>query len=78
MIYHIGALRKKAYAAELRKSETINGRLRSAFSAVYPNGHLQERSVNIVTFLNKYGSHFVDWVYDAIDLDDRGHRVINL
>ena len=78
MIYHIGALRKKAYAAELRKSETINGRLRSAFSAVYPNGHLQERSVNIVTFLNKYGSHFVDWVHDAIDLDDRGHRVISL
>ncbi len=78
MIYHIAALRKKAYAAELRKSETINGRLRSAFSAVYPNGHLQERSVNIVTYLNNYGSHFVDWVYEAIDLDDRGHRVINL
>lgn len=78
MIYHIGALRKKAYAAELRKSETINGRLRAAFSGVYPNGQLQERSVNISTYLNKYGSHFVDWIYDAIDLDDRGHRVIDL
>ena len=31
MIYHIAALRKKAYAAELRKSETINGRLQVCF-----------------------------------------------
>ncbi|MBK7934636.1 MAG: bacillithiol biosynthesis cysteine-adding enzyme BshC [Acidobacteria bacterium] len=78
MIYHIDALRKKAYRAELRKSEMINGRIAAAFSSIYPNGHLQERSINIVTYLNKYGPNFVDWLYDSIDLDDRGHRLIHL
>ncbi|MGB5013754.1 MAG: bacillithiol biosynthesis BshC, partial [Pyrinomonadaceae bacterium] len=78
MIYHIDALRKKAYRAELRKSEMINGRIGAAFSSIYPNGHLQERSINIVTYLNKYGPNFVDWLYDSIDLDDRGHRLIHL
>ncbi len=78
MIYHIDALRKKAFRAELRKSELINGRIAAAFSSIYPNGHLQERSINIVTYLNKYGTNFVDWLYDSIDLDDRGHRLIHL
>lgn len=78
MIYHIGAMRKKAYRAELRKSETINARVSAAFSSVYPHGHLQERSINVVTFLNKYGANFIDWLYQSINLDDRGHRLIHL
>ncbi len=78
MIYHIGAMRKKAYRAELRKSETINARISAAFSTLYPEGHLQERSINVVTYLNKYGANFIDWLYQSIDLDDRGHRLIHL
>ena len=39
---------------------------------------LQERVLNVHSFLNKYGPHFVDWIYNAIDLDDKGHRVIRL
>lgn len=78
MIYHIQALRKKAFRAELQKNETINARVSAAFSSLYPNGHLQERGINVVTFLNKYGPNFVEWLYNAIDLDDRGHRLIHL
>lgn len=78
MIYHIQALRKKAFRAELQKNETINARVSAAFSSLYPNGHLQERGINFVTFLNKYGPNFVEWLYDSIDLDDRGHRLIHL
>lgn len=78
MIYHIGALRRKAYLAELRKSDTLNNRISAAFAALYPNGHLQERSINVTTYLNKYGPNFIDWLYEAIDLDDRGHRLIYL
>lgn len=78
MLYHIEALRKKAFRAELRKNESINSRVSAAFSSIYPNGHLQERSINVLTFLNKYGPNFVEWLYNAIDLDDRGHRLIHI
>lgn len=78
IIYHVGAMRKKAYLAQLRKSETLNKRISAAFAELYPNGHLQERTVNVMTYLNKYGANFIDWIYDAIDLDDRGHRLIYL
>ena len=78
MLFHIAALRKKTYLAELRKNESIHNRVESLFYSLYPNGHLQERSININTFLNKYGEHFIDWLYESIDLDDHGHRLIYL
>jgi len=28
--------------------------------------------------LNSYGPNFVGWIYDSINLDDRGHRVVHL
>ena len=76
IIYHIAALKKKAYRAQLRRAENVDRQIRSAFNALLPNGQLQERVLNVHSFLNKYGPNFIDWLYDAVDLDDRGHRVI--
>jgi bacillithiol synthase len=76
IVYHIAALRKKAFHATLKKHSTTEARLNAAFAALRPKGGLQERSVNVVTFLNKYGERFVDLLYESIDLDDRGHRVL--
>ena len=52
------------------------GYIKAAFNALLPNGQLQERVINIHSFLNKYGPNFIDWLYEAVDLDDDGHRVI--
>ena len=78
IIYHIGALRKKFYYSQARKDEVVHRRIETLFTALLPNKHLQERAVNVTAFLNLYGPYFIDWVYDAIDLDDRGHRLIYL
>jgi bacillithiol biosynthesis cysteine-adding enzyme BshC len=78
IVYHIGALRKKFYYSQARKDEVVHRRIETLFSALLPNKALQERAVNITAFLNLYGPYFIDWVYDAIDLDDRGHRLIYL
>jgi uncharacterized protein YllA (UPF0747 family) len=63
---------------QLRKDETINQRVESLFSSLMPHGALQERSINVGYFINRYGANFVEWVYQASDLDDRGHRVLYL
>ena len=78
IIYHIAALQKKFRRFEINKDETVRRRIESLFVSVFPNGGLQERTLNVAYFLNQYGPHFVDWMYRATDLDDRSHRVIYL
>jgi bacillithiol biosynthesis cysteine-adding enzyme BshC len=76
IVYHIAALRDKFRRFEIQKDATIDRRINSLFNSLLPGGGLQERSLNVTYFLNNYGPRFVDWMYNAIDLDDRGHRVV--
>jgi uncharacterized protein YllA (UPF0747 family) len=78
ILYHIGALRTKFHYAQLLKDETIRRRIENAFTALLPHNALQERTLNVAAFLNSHGFNFIDWIYDAIDLDDKAHRVIYL
>lgn len=78
ILYHIAALRNKFRHVQLRKDETINRQFENLFASLMPNGALQERSINVAYFLNRYGINFIDWIYQASDLDDKGHRVIYL
>ena len=78
IIYHIAALRKKSHSAAVTKNQIVLRQLDTLFTALLPGGHLQERTLNVLGFLNAHGLYFIDWIYDAVDLEDRGHRVINL
>lgn len=78
IIYHIEALRKKYQFRRAERDETIKRQITSAFTALLPHGHLQERTLNITSFLDRFGPNFIDLVYDSIDLDDKGHRIIYL
>ena len=78
ILYHLAALRNKFHHVQVSKDETIHRRIESMFASLLPNGALQERSINVGHFINRYGTNFVDWVYQAADLDDRGHRLIYL
>lgn len=76
--YHIGALRKKFHRAQALQDETVNRQINNLFTALLPHKHLQERSLNVLTLLDRFGTDAIDWIYDSLDLDDRGHRVIHL
>lgn len=76
--FHIAALRHKFHNAQVRKDSVIQHQLEGLFAAMLPNRHLQERSLNITYFINRYGSQFVDWIYAAMDLDDKDHRLLYL
>jgi len=78
ILYHIAVLRQKFHTVRIEKDEIVNRQIRSVFSALLPNGHLQERTLNVTSFLDRYGVYFIDWVYDSIDLDDKEHRLIFL
>lgn len=76
VLYHLSALRKKSHFAKTEKNEIVQRRIGVLLAALLPNMHLQERTLNVAGFLNAYGSDFLDWIYEAIDLDDKGHRII--
>lgn len=78
IIYHIGAMRNKFRHAQIRRDADIERQLETMFAALLPHKHLQERTLNVTYFLNRYGLNFIDWLYDAIDLDDKSHRIIYL
>ena len=78
ILYHLAVLRRKTVLAQIRTDETAERQLRTLFNALFPNGELQERVLNVNSFLNKYGPHFIDWIYGAIDLNNKDHQVIFL
>lgn len=78
IMYHIAAIERKSLLAAARGDEDLHRRIRALFASLLPNGALQERSVNVFQYLNKFGPQFVHWIYEAIDLDDREHRIIEL
>ncbi len=75
IIYHIDTLRRKALLAAMRRDETAQKRIDGLFVNLLPNGGLQERSLNVLVYLNKFGPEFVHWLYQAVDLDDKDHRI---
>lgn len=76
--YHLDTLRRKALLASMRRDETAQKRIDDLFVNLLPNGGLQERSLNVLVYLNKFGPEFVHWLYQAADLNDKDHRIIEI
>ena len=78
ILWHLGALRKKYHRAEIFKHEVFERRMETLFLSLLPHNALQERTLNVLTFLNFYGENFIEWVYNAIDTEEKGHQIIYL
>ncbi len=76
--WHIESLRKKYHLAEIRKNEIVRRRIENLFAALLPRDALQERTLNVVNFLNLFGANFIDWIYEAIETDAKGHEILYL
>lgn len=69
-------LEKKAGQAAARRNETAARQLRKAAACLYPNGQLQERALNIVPFLIKYGFGFMDTLDRGLVSGEPGHQAL--
>ena len=74
--YHLGALRKKYYSRRAETEEAVDRRIKATLTGLLPGAQLQERELNVISFLDRFGPGFVDWIYDSIDLDEKGHRLV--
>jgi uncharacterized protein YllA (UPF0747 family) len=71
-------LEKKIVRAAKKRNDIEVGQIRKAGDSLYPNGHLQERTFNIVPYLLKYGPAFLDKLGEAIDLDVYDHQILTM
>ncbi len=71
-------LKEKTIAAQKRQHEISLRQLDKVSSNLFPNSSLQEREINIIYFLNKYGLEFLRWLRAELTIDKSMHQIINL
>lgn len=78
ILWQINSLQQKFVKAEMRRHETADKRLQTAFAQLYPRAALQERSLNVAWLLALHGENVLDWIYETIDVDQPEHRILYL
>jgi len=71
-------LKEKAAAAQRRKHEVALRQIDKVLNNIFPNNNFQEREINILHFMNKYGMDFPKRLYDELRFDVHAHQVILL
>jgi uncharacterized protein YllA (UPF0747 family) len=78
VLHQVEALRTKFVNAEARRDETLERHLDSILNSLSPEKKLQERVINVTSFLARYGLGFVGRLEEALQLDSREHQVIDV
>jgi len=76
--YQIDGLRTRFNRSQIARDEAVHRQIEHAFDLLYPLKTLQERRVNVFSFVARHGRYFVDWIFDAIDLDSNEHQIVYL
>ena len=60
----------------MQQNESTITKLKMTIQSVYPDETLQERYINIVYYLNKYGPDIIQKLIDSLDISNFNHKVI--
>jgi uncharacterized protein YllA (UPF0747 family) len=78
VLHQVETLRTKFVNAEARRNDTLERHLDSVLNSFFPEKKLQERVINITSFLVRYGLGFIRRLEGELDVDSREHQVIEL
>jgi uncharacterized protein YllA (UPF0747 family) len=78
VLHQVEALRTKFVNAEARRNETLERHLDSVLNSLFPEKKLQERVINITSFLVRYGLGLIHRLEAALDLNSTEHQVIEI
>ena len=78
MRHQIDTLQSRFVNAESRGGEILERQLKTLTNRLYPERKLQERVVNVTSFLVRYGLNLVPMMDERLDLDGSVHQVIEL
>ena len=74
----LDSLKEKTIAAQKRQHDISLRQLDKVSINLFPNSNLQEREINLVYYLNKYGLEFLRWLRGEIVIDKFMHQIINI
>ena len=74
----IKVLNKKLYSELKRQNEFVVESINKLYRNIFPNGNLQEREINILSYLNRYGFAFMDDLYSVIKPLDFSHKFLEI
>lgn len=78
MRHQIDTLQSRFVNAESRGGEILERQLNTLTNRLYPDRKLQERVLNVTSFLVRYGLNLVPMMDERLDLDGSVHQVIEL
>ncbi|GAH90095.1 unnamed protein product [marine sediment metagenome] len=74
----IKVLNKKLYSELKRQNKfTVEG-INKIYMNIFPDNNLQEREINIISYLNRYGFDFIDDLYSAVNPLDFRHKFLEI
>jgi bacillithiol synthase len=75
---NLTVLKEKTVAAQKRRHETAMRQIEKAIAGLLPNGVLQEREINVIYYMNKYGPDLVKWLVGEVDIAGFKHQILSL
>jgi bacillithiol synthase len=78
MEHELRSLHTKVIHAAKRRDETLRRQFTRAQAQAFPHGHLQERTLGVVYFLNKYGPGLVTLLVEDLPVELGKHWLITL
>jgi bacillithiol synthase len=78
IISYLGELKTKAVEAQNRKHEVTIRQSDRIMQAIFPQSSLQEREINVIYFMNKYGPEIIRKLYEGIEINKFEHQVIKI
>jgi bacillithiol biosynthesis cysteine-adding enzyme BshC len=78
MLYQYGKIRRKASRAQAERTAILDRHLEVVMNSLYPEGGLQERSINFLSFLACAGRDLVGRLLESTPFPCRDHQVVSL
>ena len=75
---YLNEFKLKSIEAQKRKHETTLRQIDKIINITYPHSTLQEREINFIYFMNKYGEGFLDQIFDELAINKFEHQIIIL
>ena len=76
--HQVDALGSRYVRAASRRDAVLERQLENVGNRLYPEKKLQERIVNVTSFLVRYGAKLIPMIDEKLELDGSIHQVIEL
>ncbi|MDP3023992.1 MAG: bacillithiol biosynthesis cysteine-adding enzyme BshC, partial [candidate division Zixibacteria bacterium] len=76
--YELKRLGEKLFQVHRQKNQLLKGRIYKAKNNLLPENKLQERVLNLLPFLVKYGFEFVDILYQKTEIEKIDHQLLEV